>query len=180
MLWIEDNVHVWLHAIHHPQPNLTTAPGGGGGNAAAVRHTRGPQGDWSLPHAGPAAAVHAAAAATAPTCCICCCNHLLLLLQPPAAAFSASAVRSAKFIARKQWMVCGADDMQLRVYNYNTMDKVKTFEAHTDYIRSVRWWWGVGGVGNGPGGGMGHSHNIHPYIAILKSTTGFSSCSTAA
>ncbi len=32
-------------------------------------------------------------------------------------------------------MVCGADDMQLRVYNYNTMDKVKTFEAHTDYIR---------------------------------------------
>lgn len=46
-----------------------------------------------------------------------------------------AAVRSAKFIARKQWMVCGADDMQLRVYNYNTMDKVKTFEAHTDYIR---------------------------------------------
>lgn len=31
--------------------------------------------------------------------------------------------------------MCGADDMQLRVYNYNTMDKVKTFEAHTDYIR---------------------------------------------
>jgi len=27
--------------------------------------------------------------------------------------------------------------MQLRVYNYNTMDKVKTFEAHTDYIRCV-------------------------------------------
>lgn len=48
---------------------------------------------------------------------------------------SLAAVRSAKFIARKQWMVCGADDMQLRVYNYNTMDKVKTFEAHTDYIR---------------------------------------------
>jgi hypothetical protein len=27
--------------------------------------------------------------------------------------------------------------MQLRVYNYNTMDKIKTFEAHTDYIRSA-------------------------------------------
>jgi coatomer subunit beta' len=47
------------------------------------------------------------------------------------------AVRSAKFISRKQWIVTGADDMFMRVYNYNTMDKVKHFEAHTDYIRSV-------------------------------------------
>ena len=46
-------------------------------------------------------------------------------------------VRIAKFIARKQWMICGADDMMLRVYNYNTMDKVKQFEAHTDYIRHI-------------------------------------------
>uniref|UniRef100_A0A2N9FTN9 Coatomer subunit beta' n=1 Tax=Fagus sylvatica TaxID=28930 RepID=A0A2N9FTN9_FAGSY len=50
---------------------------------------------------------------------------------------SSSAVRSAKFIARKQWVVAGADDMFIRVYNYNTMDKVKVFEAHTDYIRCV-------------------------------------------
>ena len=34
------------------------------------------------------------------------------------------AVRSAKFIPRKQWVVAGADDMFIRVYNYNTMDKV--------------------------------------------------------
>lgn len=27
--------------------------------------------------------------------------------------------------------------MFIRVYNYNTMDKVKQFEAHTDYIRCV-------------------------------------------
>lgn len=27
--------------------------------------------------------------------------------------------------------------MHIRVYNYNTMDKVKAFEAHTDYIRSI-------------------------------------------
>lgn len=27
--------------------------------------------------------------------------------------------------------------MYVRVYNYNTMDKVKVFEAHTDYIRCV-------------------------------------------
>ncbi|GMH35365.1 hypothetical protein BSKO_03233 [Bryopsis sp. KO-2023] len=46
-------------------------------------------------------------------------------------------VRAAKFVARKQWVVCGADDMFVRVFNYNTMDKVKTFEAHTDYIRSI-------------------------------------------
>ncbi|XP_024979157.1 coatomer subunit beta'-1-like [Cynara cardunculus var. scolymus] len=46
-------------------------------------------------------------------------------------------VRSAKFIARKQWVVAGADDMFIRVYNYNTMDKVKVYEAHTDYIRCV-------------------------------------------
>lgn len=44
-------------------------------------------------------------------------------------------VRASKFVARKQWVVCGADDMQIRVFNYNTMDKVKVFEAHADYIR---------------------------------------------
>ena len=47
------------------------------------------------------------------------------------------AVRSAKFIPRKQWVVAAADDMYIRVYNYNTMDKVKVFEAHSDYIRCV-------------------------------------------
>lgn len=46
-------------------------------------------------------------------------------------------MRSAKFVARKQWVVAGADDMFIRVYNYNTMDKVTVFEAHTDYIRCV-------------------------------------------
>ena len=40
-------------------------------------------------------------------------------------------------MARKQWVVTGSDDMFIRVYNYNTMDKVKAFEAHTDYIRQV-------------------------------------------
>ena len=46
-------------------------------------------------------------------------------------------VRCAKFIARKQWIIAATDDMQLRVYNYNTMEKVKEWEAHTDYIRYV-------------------------------------------
>ena len=51
--------------------------------------------------------------------------------------FNLISVRSSKFISRKQWVVAGADDMFIRVYNYNTMEKVKVFEAHTDYIRCV-------------------------------------------
>jgi len=46
-------------------------------------------------------------------------------------------VRCAKFIIRKQWVVAATDDMHLRVYNFNTMEKVKEWEAHTDYIRFV-------------------------------------------
>jgi coatomer subunit beta' len=44
-------------------------------------------------------------------------------------------VRSAKFIVRKSWFIAASDDMFLRVYNYNTMEKVKAWEAHMDYIR---------------------------------------------
>ena len=46
-------------------------------------------------------------------------------------------VRAARFIASKQWLVTGSDDMQIRVYNYNTMERLRSFEAHTDYIRSL-------------------------------------------
>jgi coatomer subunit beta' len=53
--------------------------------------------------------------------------------------FEASAlpVRCGGFIARKSWIIAGCDDMHLRVYNYNTLDKVAAFEAHQDYIRSI-------------------------------------------
>jgi len=34
-------------------------------------------------------------------------------------------------------MVIGADDGILRVYNYNTLEKVHQTEAHTDYVRSI-------------------------------------------
>ena len=61
-------------------------------------------------------------------------------------------VRCAKFIVRKQWIVAGTDDMHLRVYNYNTMEKVKAWEAHTDYIRYVE------------------IHPNRPYIIRLVST----------
>ncbi|KAK5030953.1 Coatomer subunit beta' [Exophiala sideris] len=46
-------------------------------------------------------------------------------------------VRAGRFIERKNWIVCGSDDFQLRVVNWNTSEKVKSFEAHPDYIRAI-------------------------------------------
>ena len=40
-------------------------------------------------------------------------------------------------MTRKGWFVCASDDMKLRVFNYSTSEKVKEWEAHTDYIRTV-------------------------------------------
>ena len=33
-------------------------------------------------------------------------------------------IRCGRFIARKQWVVFGCDDLYVRVYNYNTGEKV--------------------------------------------------------
>nr|GEV03232.1 coatomer subunit beta'-3-like [Tanacetum cinerariifolium] len=44
--------------------------------------------------------------------------------------------RSVTFLDN-QWVVAGADDMHIRLYNYNTMDKVKTLEAHTHNVSAV-------------------------------------------
>uniref|UniRef100_A0A0K0DCP9 Beta'-coat protein n=1 Tax=Angiostrongylus cantonensis TaxID=6313 RepID=A0A0K0DCP9_ANGCA len=44
-------------------------------------------------------------------------------------------VRAAKFIPRKSWVVTGSDDMHVRVFNYNTLERVHQFEAHSDYLR---------------------------------------------
>ena len=46
-------------------------------------------------------------------------------------------VRCVRFIACNNWFVAGLDDFQLRVFNYNTHDKVAAFEAHPDYIRCL-------------------------------------------
>ncbi|KAL0973385.1 hypothetical protein UPYG_G00202770 [Umbra pygmaea] len=46
-------------------------------------------------------------------------------------------VRVAKFVARKHWVVVGADDLQIRVFNYNTLERAHMFEAHADYIRCI-------------------------------------------
>lgn len=46
-------------------------------------------------------------------------------------------VRCVRFIARKNWFVCGSDDFHLRVFNYNTGERVTALEAHPDYIRCL-------------------------------------------
>jgi len=55
-------------------------------------------------------------------------------------------VRCAKFIVRKQWFIAGSDDMVMRVFNYNTMERVAQFEGHADYIRYLE------------------VHPTHPYV----------------
>lgn len=46
-------------------------------------------------------------------------------------------VRAAVFVPRKNWIVTGSDDMQIRVFNYNTLERVHAFEAHSDYVRCI-------------------------------------------
>ncbi|RHW74153.1 beta prime COP protein [Trypanosoma brucei equiperdum] len=46
-------------------------------------------------------------------------------------------VRCVRFIPRLQSFACGTDDMQVRVFNYNTMERTRTFQAHDDYIRGI-------------------------------------------
>lgn len=46
-------------------------------------------------------------------------------------------VRAARFVARKNWVVTGSDDMHIRIYNYNTLERVHQYEAHSDYLRSI-------------------------------------------
>lgn len=50
---------------------------------------------------------------------------------------SPAPVRACLFIARKNWIAVGGDDMQIRVFNYNTLEKVAQIEAHMDYIRTL-------------------------------------------
>lgn len=46
-------------------------------------------------------------------------------------------VRACRFIPRKNWIALGGDDMQIRIFNTNTFEKVAQFEAHSDYIRAL-------------------------------------------
>lgn len=46
-------------------------------------------------------------------------------------------MRAAKFVPRKNWVITGSDDMQVRVFNYNTLERSHMFDAHSDYIRCI-------------------------------------------
>ena len=52
--------------------------------------------------------------------------------------------------------------MLIRVFNYNTMEKVHSFEAHTDYIRSIIM------------------HPTHPYILTSSGKPGARSLASSA
>jgi WD40 repeat protein len=62
---------------------------------------------------------------------------------------SRAAVRTAKFVPRKQWIVAGADDMMVRVYNYNTMDKVRGWGWGGWVSTRGGGWEAAGGLGEG-------------------------------
>jgi coatomer subunit beta' len=46
-------------------------------------------------------------------------------------------LQASKFVPRKNWIVTGSDDMQIRAFNYNTLERVHMFKAHSDYIRCL-------------------------------------------
>lgn len=46
-------------------------------------------------------------------------------------------IRAVRFVPRKSWILAGADDYHLRVYNLHTGQRLAAFEAHTDYIRAI-------------------------------------------
>ena len=46
-------------------------------------------------------------------------------------------VRAAAFVPRRQWVVTGADDCHIRVFNVHTLARERAWEAHADYIRAV-------------------------------------------
>lgn len=45
--------------------------------------------------------------------------------------------RCARFIPSLNCIICGSDDNQIRVFNYHTMECIKVFRAHDDYVRSI-------------------------------------------
>lgn len=71
-------------------------------------------------------------------------SYLLAELKIPYLAFLLSYSCSLPRIADK-WHAHLADgccfilqdDMHIRVYNYNTLERVHQFEAHSDYLRSI-------------------------------------------
>jgi coatomer subunit beta' len=49
----------------------------------------------------------------------------------------AAPVRTVKFVARKHWLLVGSDDAFVYVFDHRTMEKIKAFKAHVDFIRWI-------------------------------------------
>lgn len=46
-------------------------------------------------------------------------------------------MRTARFIAHKNWIVTGCDDLTVRVFHVDTSALVASFKAHDDYVRYI-------------------------------------------
>jgi len=46
-------------------------------------------------------------------------------------------IRSAVFVPKQNWIAMASDDFHLRIFNYNTMEKIEDVVGHADYIRSI-------------------------------------------
>jgi WD40 repeat protein len=64
---------------------------------------------------------------------------IIYIVPPQVLTLDASDLptRCARFVPRQQWIVTGSDDLHVRVFHHATHEKVKAFEAHTDYIRCI-------------------------------------------
>ncbi|CAB1348140.1 unnamed protein product, partial [Coregonus sp. 'balchen'] len=86
-------------------------------------------------------------------------------------------VRVAKFVARKHWVIAGADDMQIHVFNYNTLERthiVCLFMCPDDMLIKLWDWdrkWVCGQVFEG------HTHYVMQIVINPKDNNQFASAS---
>ncbi|EFP02447.1 hypothetical protein CRE_01096 [Caenorhabditis remanei] len=50
---------------------------------------------------------------------------------------SENSVRSAKFIPQKNWISTASDDRKVRIFDSESFNLIREFEAHSDFIRSI-------------------------------------------
>ena len=80
-------------------------------------------------------------------------------------------VRAGKFVTRKQWIVAGSDDMQVRVYNYNTLEKIKASSpTRCRGTCAAHVWWAAHRLG-GAGGATGSFSSARLAITSFASST---------
>ena len=70
-----------------------------------------------------------------PTCAICVHDRFIIILYSRLRSSPTFTLQKLSF--RKHWVITGSDDMQVRIFNYNTLERIHSFEAHSDYIRSI-------------------------------------------